>query len=105
MSQPKTSVLREWGVWSACSVQLGQCVIGEKEKGALWRPGIEESFRERVDAISMVSYRFVFGLLTLAFWWWQHKSENLHAKNEQPPGMPRVTKQRGGGRFSLEKSH
>jgi hypothetical protein len=21
-------------------------------------------------------------LVTLAFWWWQHKNENLHAKNE-----------------------
>jgi hypothetical protein len=44
---------------------------------------IEESFREREDAIGMLSYLFVFGLVTLAFWWWQHKNENLNAKNEQ----------------------
>jgi hypothetical protein len=44
---------------------------------------IEESFRERVDAIGMVSYLFEFGLGTLAFRWWQHKNENQHAKNEQ----------------------
>jgi membrane protease YdiL (CAAX protease family) len=60
---------------------FGQWVIGEKEKAGLWRPVVEESFRERVDAIGMVSYLFVFGLVTFAFWWWQHKNENLHAKN------------------------
>jgi hypothetical protein len=81
---------------------FGQWVIGEKEKVGLWRPVIEESFRERVDAIGMVSYLFVFGLVTLAFWWWQHKNENLHAKKEQRPSMPRVIKQRGSGRFSLK---
>jgi hypothetical protein len=27
----------------------------------------------------MVSYLFVFGLVTLAFWWWQRKNENPHA--------------------------
>lgn len=62
---------------------FGQWVIGEKEKAGLWRPVIDESFGNRVDAIGMVSYLFVFGLVTLAFWWWQHKNENLHAKHEQ----------------------
>jgi membrane protease YdiL (CAAX protease family) len=62
---------------------FGQWVIGEKERARLWRPVIEESFREREDVIGMLSYLFVFGLVTLAFWWWQHKNENLNAKNEQ----------------------
>jgi uncharacterized protein len=61
---------------------FGQWVIGEKERAGLWRPVIKESFREREDAIGMVSYLFVFGLVTFAFLWWQHKNENLHAKNE-----------------------
>jgi membrane protease YdiL (CAAX protease family) len=50
---------------------FGQWVIGEKDLPGLWRPVIDESYKAHVDQVGFVGYLAVFGVVTMAFWFFQ----------------------------------
>lgn len=50
---------------------FGQWVIGEKDLPGLWKPVIEESYKAHVDRVGFIGYLAVFGLVTMAFWFFQ----------------------------------
>jgi hypothetical protein len=64
---------------------FGQWIIGEKDQSGLWKPIVEQGFETRVDHIGIISYVFVFGSATLAFWWWQHRSKKREDALQSEP--------------------
>ena len=48
---------------------FGQWIIGEKESPGLWMPIIPGGPSASVDHVALIAYVAIFGLATLAFWW------------------------------------
>ncbi len=47
---------------------FGQWTLGEKEASGLWRPVVEEGYKQHVDRMGMLGYLVVFGLAIVAFY-------------------------------------
>ena len=50
---------------------FGQWIIGEKESSGLWKPIIPGGPSASTDHVVLIAYVAVFGLATLAFWWFR----------------------------------
>jgi membrane protease YdiL (CAAX protease family) len=48
---------------------FGQFIIGEKESPGLWKATIPGGPSASADHVALIAYVTVFGLATLAFWW------------------------------------
>lgn len=47
---------------------FGQWTLGEKETSGLWRPVVEQGYKQHVDHVGMLGYLLVFGSATVAFY-------------------------------------
>jgi hypothetical protein len=47
---------------------FAQWTLGEKETAGLWRPIVEQGYKQRVDHMGMLGYLLVFGSATVAFY-------------------------------------
>jgi len=58
---------------------FGQWTIGEKENSGLWRPVVEQGYKQHVDHMGMLGYLLVFGSATVAFYLF----DNFRTRREQ----------------------
>lgn len=47
---------------------FGQWTLGEKETSGLWRPVVEQGYKQHVDHMGILGYLLVFGSATVAFY-------------------------------------
>jgi membrane protease YdiL (CAAX protease family) len=62
---------------------IGDWMRGGKDWAGIWKPVLEEGFKDRAAFVGITSYVLVTCLATLTFWWWYL----LHRKAQSMPGL------------------
>jgi hypothetical protein len=59
---------------------IGDWLRGGKSAVGVWKPVVEDGFKERAAFVGIAGYILVMCLATLAFWWWHRYVERSNAR-------------------------